>query len=225
MGKNEANPGDGSGLAPALLQALRSEALQRTQQADCAHDVGHVLRVASHAHKLAQAEGANVDVAVAAAWLHELFSFPKDHPDSSRSGQVCAEHAAELLDSLGCPEPERDAICECVREHCFSSAMVPTTLEAAILQDADRLDAIGAIGVARCFATCASMKRPLLNPSDPFCQSRKPDDRNWGLDHFYRKLLRIPAMLHTPTARCIAEPRVEFMNAFLQQLRSELPED
>ena len=84
---------------------------------------------------------------------------------------------------------------------------MPETIEGKVLQDADRLDAIGAIGIARCFATCAEMRVPFYNPDDPFCGVREPDDKRWGLDHFYRKLLRIPDGLHTATARAIAKDR------------------
>jgi len=91
-----------------------------------------------------------------------------------------------------------------------------------VLQDADRLDAIGAIGVARCFATCASMGGPLYAPEDPFCDGREPDDKAWGVDHFFRKLLRIPEHLSTPTGRAMAGERVAFLRAYLEQLRREV---
>jgi uncharacterized protein len=91
-----------------------------------------------------------------------------------------------------------------------------------VLQDADRLDAIGAIGVARCFATGAVMRQPFYHPEDPFPSSRELDDKRWSLDHFYRKLLRIPATLHTATARKLAEERARFMEAFLAQLAREI---
>ena len=91
-----------------------------------------------------------------------------------------------------------------------------------ILQDADRLDAIGAIGVARCMATCAEMGRPFYHEQDPFCLERPPEDRRWGLDHFETKLLRIPQALHTARARAIAGERVAFMRGFLTQLEREI---
>ena len=101
-------------------------------------------------------------------------------------------------------------------------AQDPKTLEAKVLQDADRLDAIGAIGIARCFATSADMKRPFYAPDDPFCRTRAPDDKQWGLDHFYKKLLRIGDGLHTQAARAIAGERIAFMRAFLDQLEREV---
>jgi uncharacterized protein len=70
-----------------------------------------------------------------------------------------------------------DAIVTCIREHAFSRGIVPRTLEGRVVQDADRLDAIGAIGIARCMATCADMKRPFYSPEDPFCRAREPNDK------------------------------------------------
>ena len=98
----------------------------------------------------------------------------------------------------------------------------PETLEAKVLQDADRLDAIGAIGVARCFATCADMKRPFYDPDDPRCEHRAPDDKLWGVDHFYKKLLRLEAGMHTATARSLAAERTRFMREFLDRLADEI---
>jgi uncharacterized protein len=110
----------------------------------------------------------------------------------------------------------------CIRVHSFSRGIVPATLEAKIVQDADRLDAIGAVGVARCFATCAEMRRPFYHPDDPFCAARVPDDKAWGLDHFYRKLLKISDGLHTGTARAMAREREQFLRAFVAQLQREI---
>ena len=79
--------------------------------------------------------------------------------------------------------------------------LFPTTLEARILQDADRLDALGAIGIARVFMTGGTLGRALYDPIDPFCKNREPDDKKWNLDHFYRKLLKLESGMHTKTAR------------------------
>ena len=156
--------------------------------------------VSETARRIGLVEGADLDVVVAAALLHELFNYPKGHPRSHLSGEVCAEQAVDVLRQNACPPHLIDPIRECVRVHAFSRGVVPETIEGKVLQDADRLDAIGAIGIARCFATCAEMAVPFYQPEDPFCRSREPDDKQWGIDHFYRKLLRIPDGLHTATA-------------------------
>jgi len=201
---------------------LRAEALARIAEAEPAHDALHVARVMASARRIAVAENADVDVCVTAALLHELFNYPKNHPDSSRSGEVCAEHATALLAEQGYDATFGARVAYCIRVHSFSRGIMPETLEAKVLQDADRLDAIGAIGIARCFATSADMKRPFYAPEDPFCRAREPDDKQWGLDHFYRKLLRIGDGLHTATARAIAGERIAFMRAYLDQLEREI---
>lgn len=204
------------------FQRLQSVALARVATAEPAHDGLHVKRVMANARRIAGAEGADVDVAVTAALLHELFNHPKNHPESSRSGDICAEHATMLLGEHGYDAAFTERVAYCIRVHSFSRGIMPETLEAKVLQDADRLDAIGAIGIARCFATSADMKRPFYAPEDPFCSARDPDDKQWGIDHFYKKLLRIADGLHTRTAQAIARDRVEFMRAYLQQLEREI---
>ncbi len=196
--------------------------MARIAGAEPAHDALHVARVMASARQIAAAEGADVEVCVTAALLHELFNYPKNHPESSRSGDVCAEHAATLLAEHGFDDAFINRVAYCIRVHSFSRGIFPETLEAKVLQDADRLDAIGAIGIARCFATSADMKRPFYAPDDPFCRTRAPDDKQWGIDHFYRKLLRIGDGLHTATARAIAGERITFMRAFLDQLEREV---
>jgi uncharacterized protein len=201
---------------------LAQIAAERCAGAEPAHDYQHVLRVAANARAIAAEEGARVEIAVPAALLHELFNYPKGHPESARSGDVCAEHAEKVLAGLRWDAADARAIAYCIRVHSFSRGLYPETLEAKVLQDADRLDAIGAIGIARCFATCASMQRPFYEPTDPFCRTRAPDDKSWGLDHFYKKLLKIPDGLHTATARRLGADRARFMEAYLRQLEAEL---
>jgi uncharacterized protein len=205
-----------------MLARLEAIAVTRAAGNGPAHDHLHVRRVAAVARTIASAEGADVRVAVAAALLHELFNYPKDHPESARSGDVCAAQAAELMALEGCPPAFIQRVTYAIAVHSFSRGITPDTLEAKVLQDADRLDAIGAIGIARCFASCADLKRPFYSDLDPFCDTRAPDDKAWGLDHFYRKLLRIPETLHTPTARRLADGRLVFMRAYLEQLGGEI---
>ncbi len=201
---------------------LEAIARERALGAGPAHDYVHVQRVARVAGVLAHEEGACVDVAVTAALLHELWNYPKDHPDSAKSGDVCASHAREVMQEEGYAGPLIDQVAYAISVHSFSKGVVPETLEAKILQDADRLDAIGAIGIARAFASCSEMRRPFYAPMDPFCEARAPDDKLWGIDHFYQKLLRIPETLHTAGARRMAEERVAFLRAFLTQLGREI---
>jgi len=185
-----------------------------------AHDWAHVQRVAGLVRQIVAVEGGDLRVAEAAALLHELFNHPKGHPESHLSGERCAEEAEKVLRALEWDEDSIARVAYCIRVHSFSRGIFPETLEAKILQDADRLDAIGAIGIARCFATCAEMKRPFYFPEDPFCERRAPDDKLWGVDHFYKKLLKIE--FHMPAARALAEERFAFMRAYLDQLAREI---
>lgn len=206
----------------ALLRQLEAIAAERAADAEPGHDFLHVRRVTENARRIALAEGANLAIVLPATLLHELFNYPKNHPKSHLSGEVCAEQAAAVLESVGYPSELIEPICYCIRYHSFSRGVMPETLEGKIMQDADRLDAIGAIGIARCFSTGSQMRIPFYNQVDPFCQEREPDDKAYSLDHFYRKLLRIPETLHTQTGRAMAEQRTAFLRQFLDQLAQEL---
>lgn len=206
-----------------LLARLAVRAEQAMpHDADPAHDILHVRRVAALARTIAAAEGVDLVVCVGAALLHELVNLPKSHPESWRSGDLCAEAAAPLLREEGVDAQRSAEICACIRDHAFSKGVLPSSLAARVMQDADRLDAIGAVGVARLFATCTAMRTPFYSEDDPLCRAREPDDRRFGLDHFFRKLLRIPAGLHTASARALAEPRARLMDEFLAQFEREL---
>jgi uncharacterized protein len=208
------------GMSPDLWTRLVLEARTRCAAAEPAHDFFHVERVVKNAIVIARGEGANEAIAGTAALLHELFNLPKSHPESSRAGDICAEHARELLEAERAPFVE--PVCAAIRDHAFSKGVVPDALESRVLQDADRLDAIGAIGLARMWATCADMKRPFYAPEDPFCESRAPDDKAWGLDHVFKKLLVVPSRLSFATSRALAEQRIAFIRTYLEQLRQEI---
>lgn len=198
------------------------EAARAASLTDSAHDLQHVGRVLSNADKLLATEGGRAHIVRTAVLLHELFNYPKGHPSSHLSGDVCADLAEGVLRENGFPEADIPLVATCIREHSFSKRIVPDTLEGKLVQDADRLDAIGAIGIARCFATCEQMGRPFYDPADPFCTNRPPDDKQWGVDHFYRKLLRLQDGMHTATAHSMAVERTRFMERFLEQLGSEM---
>ena len=204
-----------------LLARIHAVAEQRTSN-EPAHDWLHVLRVEALAARIARVHDADGHITCAAALLHEVFTLPKDHPDSARAGELCAQQARDLLLSEGAPDEFLDRVTYCIRVHAFSAGIEPETLEAKVLQDADRLDAIGAIGIARCFATCAAMGRPFYDARDPFAQHRELDDKSFGLDHFERKLLQIPQRLHTEEALRIGRQRAAFIATYLEQLRSEI---
>jgi uncharacterized protein len=212
-------------LDGAQWARIATEARSRARQNEPAHDFFHVERVVSNALAIARGEAAGEEVesaAMLAALLHELFTLPKNHPDSARAGDKCAALARELLVREAVEGRLIEPVCAAIRDHSFSKGVVPELAAARILQDADRLDAIGAIGLARMWATCADMKRPFYSPNDPFCATRAPDDKEWGLDHVFKKLLKIPERLHTKTARILAEPRIASMRTYLDALAGEI---
>jgi uncharacterized protein len=214
-------------VPPALWSRIEAEARSRARSNEPAHDFFHVERVVTNARAIARGERlseASEGLVAIAALLHELFTLPKNHPDSACSSDLCAEQARELLEQEGAPASMIAVVSAAIRDHAFSKGVVPEALESRVLQDADRLDAIGAIGLARMWATCADMKLPFYSPVDPFCAARAPDDKAWGLDHVFKKLLAIPARLHTDTARSLAEARVSFLRVYVDQLRKELAE-
>ncbi|WP_420641450.1 HD domain-containing protein [Candidatus Leptofilum sp.] len=196
--------------------------LKQQMATDAAHDMQHVERVVLLSRRLAAAEGANLAVVLPAAWLHDCVTLPKNAPNRQKASQLAAAAAVRFLRSINYPEEHLEAVAHAIAAHSFSAGIAPTTLEAKVVQDADRLDAIGAIGVARCLLVGGALERPLYNPADPFCESREPDDLAYTIDHFYRKLFKIGQTLHTQAAREEATRRNAFMRAFLDQLRLEI---
>ena len=197
--------------------------LQQKMATDAAHDMQHIERVVLMARRLAKLEGADLAVVLPAAWLHDCVTLPKNAPNRQEASRLAAAEAIRFLRTIDYPEALLAGIAHAIAAHSFSAGIAPTTLEAKAVQDADRLDAIGAIGVARCLMVGGAVERPLYNPTDPFCQTREPDDLAYTIDHFYRKLLKIGQTLHTQAARDEAVRRNAFMHAFLDQLRLEIP--
>lgn len=190
---------------------------------DPAHDLAHIRRVVRSAKQLARAEGAELSIVVVAAWLHDAVCLSKDHPERRQASRLSAAWAQEQLQQLADFEADWLAgVAHAIEAHSFSAGIPPRSLEAKIVQDADRLDALGAIGIARCMLVSGALQRSLYAEQDPFCQQRPPDDQRYGLDHFYTKLLRLPEQMQTRAAKQEAERRVTFMQTYLRELAGEL---
>lgn len=203
--------------------ALQSLLLQEWgAQNDPSHDLGHVKRVVAAVRKIAALEGGDLSVLIPAAWLHDIVNLPKDHPQRVEASKLSADKAFAILAAHGYEARALEAIHHAIHAHSFSAGITPSTLEAKILQDADRLDALGAIGIARCFAVSGALGRALFDPEDPLADRRAPDDTVYGLDHFQVKLYRIAVSLHTATARAMATERAQFMRMFAAQLDKEI---
>ena len=190
---------------------------------DPAHDLAHVARVVRTARALAAAEGADPAVVVPAAWLHDCVTVPKDSPDRARASRLAADAAGAWLGAEGFPTGLVPAVAHAVAAHSWSARIEPRTPEAAVVQDADRLDALGAIGVARLYATAGTLGSALVHPDDPLAESGRPlDDRRWATDHVAVKLLGLPATMRTAAGRAEGARRAAFLRRFLDQLRSEV---
>ncbi len=189
---------------------------------DSAHDFNHVLRVVKTAKELCKKEQAISEVVIPAAWLHDCVTLPKNHPERAQSSVKAADRAVAFLRSIDYPEIHLESIHHAIVAHSFSANVKPLTLEAKIVQDADRLDALGAIGVTRCIQVSANLNRPTYCTDDPFCESRRPDDGKYTIDHFYTKLLLIADTVNTASAKAEAGLRTQFMRDFLEQLNREI---
>ena len=185
------------------------------------HDILHVKRVVENAKRVAVPEGANLAVVLPSAWPHDLIIRSKDDAERSSASRLAAREAVRFLREEGYPPSLLPQIEHCIEAHSFSAQIDPQSLEAEVVQDADRLDAIGAIGMARCFAGAEALRQVFYNEDDPFAENRSSNDRLFTLDHFFVKLMKIPATLRTRTGRIEGERRCRFMQLFMSQLRSE----
>jgi uncharacterized protein len=190
--------------------------------ADPGHGLAHLERVVATAMRHAAEEGARFEVVLPAAWLHDCVHVAKDSLDRPRASQLAAERAVRFLDAAGYPAALLPDIRHAIEAHSYSAGIAPQTVEARVVQDADRLDALGAVGLARCIAVGSALDRPLYERDDPFCRSRTPDDRGATLDHFYAKLLKLAGTMQTRAGRQEAERRTDFLRAFIAQLETEI---
>ncbi len=204
-----------------VLDSLENEVKKRIGN-DPAHDFEHTIRVYKNAQKICKKEKANEKLVLSAALLHDIVSYPKSDKRSKTSSIKSATKSKQILEKLDFSKEEIAIISDAIRDHSFSQNKIPKTLEGKILQDADRLDALGAIGIARVFATGGSLKRPFYNIEDPFCKRRIPDDKIWTVDHFFRKLLKLESLMNTKSGKTEAKKRTMILKEFLNQLKHEI---
>lgn len=189
---------------------------------DPAHDLLHFKRVVATAKKLAVIESAKFDVVIPAAWLHDLVNVPKDSPLRNMASRLSAQKAVQFLESINYPKEFLNDIFHAIEAHSFSANIKAESIEAQIVQDADRLDALGAIGIARCFSVGSLMKREFYSSIDPFCENRKPSDKEFTIDHFYQKLVKLPDSMQTEAGKREGRARLKTMTSFLDSLKVEI---
>ncbi len=204
-----------------VLDSLKNR-VEKEMKNDSAHDFEHTMRVYKNAQKLCKKEKANEKLVLSAALLHDIVSYPKSDKRSKTSSIESAKKSKKILAKFDFSKEEIVIVSDAISSHSFSQNKIPKTLEGKILQDADRLDALGAIGIARVFATGGSLKRPFYNIDDPFCKTRIPDDHTWTIDHFFAKLLKLESLMNTKSGKAEAKKRTRILKEFLNQLKQEL---
>jgi len=189
---------------------------------DGAHDMNHLHRVWRNATRLLeQHPGADQLVVMAACYLHDLVNLPKNHPERHLASRQAAALARSQLAEAGFPADRLDAVAHAIETHSFSAALQPTTLEAQIVQDADRLDALGAVGLARMFYIAGRMGTALAHPDDPLAVNRERNDKIYSLDHIEVKLATLPGAMQTAAGRALGEQRLKELLAFRDSFVAE----
>jgi uncharacterized protein len=182
---------------------------------DGAHDANHLERVWRNAQSLLEHHPqADTLVVLAACYLHDLVNLPKNDPERHLASTRSAELARRELAALGFPADRLDAVAHAIEAHSFSAGIAAATLEARIVQDADRLDGLGAVGLARMFYTAGRMGAGLAHGSDPLARDRPLDDKAYSLDHIPAKLARLPGMMQTEAGRRLGEARLALLEEF-----------
>ena len=198
------------------LQNLKKITKQKLQNNDPAHDFEHIMRVYRNAEQLCKTENGNKKLILSAVLLHDIIK------NKNNSALESAKLAEKILKKNNFSLDEIIIISNAIKEHSFSKGKIPSTPEGKILQDADRLDAIGAIGLARVFSFSGSNNRPFYDPNDPFSKNRNVNDKKWALDHFFKKLLKLEQKMNTKTGKLLAKKRTKILKNFLKEIKDEI---
>jgi uncharacterized protein len=217
MSTRHSDFGDHAALAEQLLAELGPI------DNDGSHDRSHLRRVWNNAMAIADQEpGCDRELLAAAVILHDCVAVEKNAPERSRASRLAAARAREIVAGLGWDAARAEYLGHAIEAHSFSGGIAPRTVEARILQDADRLDAIGAVGIARCFYVAGRMGSALYSPDDPAATRRTLDDQRFALDHFGTKLFQVAGNFQTAAGRSLAAERAGTMRDFFAAFVSEV---
>ncbi|SIR52448.1 uncharacterized protein SAMN05421858_2639 [Haladaptatus litoreus] len=208
-------------MTKTLPKAVRSRAKTYFENVAPAHDWHHVKRVANLAETLAEEHGANDRILFTAVWLHDIGRAREDRGEIADHAEWGAKGAKRILAEYDAAETEIEAIQHCIRAHRFSNDVEPETIEAKLLSDADNLDALGAVGIARNFCFSGEFAQPLHDPGLPIVT----DDTTSGataMNHFHKKILRLPERMYTDAGRRMAEERSAFVEEFIARFEREV---
>ena len=189
---------------------------------DGSHDAAHLIRVWKNAQRIRAKEGGDLRLLAAAVLLHDCVAVEKNSPLRAEASRLAAEKASSLLAAEGWSTEEIAAVAHAILTHSFSANLAPRTLEAKIVQDADRLDAIGMVGAARCFYIAGRMGSGLYDPLDPLAENRLLDDKAFAIDHFEAKLFKLAEGFQTAAGARMAQERAERLKAIRAMLLDEI---
>lgn len=182
------------------------------------HDINHTERVYKTAVMLARRESADMHIVTVAAYLHDI-----GRMSEMQDKTLChAEEGSRIAAAILRGKTEKlEEITYCIKVHRFKKGIIPQTLEAKIIQDADRLDSLGAVVIARTFAQDGISGKPIHDPAIPPSE-RYTGHSSTGINHLHEKILKIiPDNFHTETAKEIAEGRYRFVKNYVQQFKLE----
>jgi uncharacterized protein len=204
-----------------LRNRLIKIAEQRISNTDVSHDFEHALRVLANAERIAKEENGDFDIVVPAALFHDLIVYQKNHPNKHKSQEESADVTEQILNELGnFPKEKIAKVKTCILECSFSKRIVPELLESKIIQDADGLEATGAISIMRTYSTTGQIKRPFYNSKDPFCENRGPNAPHYALDLFYERLLKVGDRMHTKMAKKMAKKKNKVFIRFFERIQT-----
>ncbi|WP_439028131.1 HD domain-containing protein [Haloarchaeobius sp. DT45] len=187
------------------------------------HDWHHVQRVVTNAEHLAAEtdEPVDEDVLFAAAWLHDIGRKREADGDIECHAEWGAKEARRILETSTLSASSIDAVAHCIRAHRFSNDVEPETIEAELLSDADNLDAIGAVGLARTFAHTGELAQPIHDPDLPVSEDDSPAGQT-ALNHVHKKLLRLESRMYTDAGTVAAADRHDFLETFVARFEAEV---
>lgn len=208
-------------LEAKIFNFLKKEMMKNK---DAAHDLGHLKRVAAKSKHIHKYEGGNLDVIIIASYFHDIVSLPKDSLIRHHASTFAAQKTIKILreNFKEVPTTLYGHIADAIRSHSYSSNIKPESIEAKIIQDADRLDALGAIGLARIFYIAGKLGQQLYSDDDPFAIGRPLNDKKYALDHFYTKLLKLPETINTNEGKIMAKKRVAYLSGYIEKLKEEI---
>ena len=208
-------------MTETLPEAVRSRARTYFENVAPAHDWHHVQRVATLAETLAEEYDPDERILFSAVWLHDIGRGREDRGEIEDHAEWGAEEAKTILAEFGADEDEIRAVQHCIRSHRFSNDVEPETLEAQLLSDADNLDALGAVGIARNFCYGGEHDEPMHDPDLPL----DADETRAGatsMNHFHKKILRLPGRMYTDAGRRVADERRAFVETFIDRFEREV---